>query len=345
MQSIVCLFRTAKRANYAAALVAVLWTGAYAAPAAYVSNLVTGTISVIDTETNAVLTTLQIGPYNGAIAVSPSGGQAFMLNGHIDGSNEVVVIDTATNAASGNAISLSGTWNSLASNLRGDRVYVTEGTSDTPGSHVFVLDTIARTQITSITVGSNPLGVIVSPSGQRIYVANNNDGSVSIIDAATNTVDGLPITVSGHPRALALSPNGARLYATNSNNKVYVIDTVARNVLTSVAVNSPLGIAIDPSGARAYVADSADGAIVVIDMATNLVVGSPITVGSGPLAVAVNTTGTRVFVCNFAGTTVSAIDTVTNMVIGDPIPVGSTPGYYGVFIASGAIFADGFDSL
>ena len=55
-------------------------------------------------------------------------------------------------------------------------------------SNVFVIDLITNTAIDTIDVGHMPLGVAISPDGNKIYVANYGANSVSVIDAFTNTV-------------------------------------------------------------------------------------------------------------------------------------------------------------
>jgi YVTN family beta-propeller protein len=54
----------------------------------------------------------------------------------------------------------------------------------------------------------------VSPDGTRAYVTNQNSGSVSVINTATNTV---VTTLNGFnsPRSVAVSPDGTRAYVTN----------------------------------------------------------------------------------------------------------------------------------
>ena len=42
--------------------------------------------------------------------------------------------------------------------------------------------------VPSITVGTGPLGVAITPDGKRAYVTNSDSGDVSVIDTATNMV-------------------------------------------------------------------------------------------------------------------------------------------------------------
>src|SRR2546427_1836784 len=68
---------------------------------------------------------------------------------------------------------------------------------------VSVIDTASNTVTATVSVGSFPNGVAVTPDGARVYVANIFGNSVSVIDTASNnvttTVDGgaSPIGVAG----------------------------------------------------------------------------------------------------------------------------------------------------
>ena len=57
-----------------------------------------------------------------------------------------------------------------------------------------------------IPVGTNPVGVAITPDGKHAYVANVNSNNVSVIDTATNTVVGTPIPVVNGPEGVAVTP-------------------------------------------------------------------------------------------------------------------------------------------
>lgn len=59
----------------------------------YVANM-DGTVSIIDTSTNNVIGTIEVGNYPYGIAVNPDGTKVYAAN---YGSNNVSVIDTSTN--------------------------------------------------------------------------------------------------------------------------------------------------------------------------------------------------------------------------------------------------------
>jgi YVTN family beta-propeller protein len=68
-----------------------------------------------------------------------------------------------------------------------------------------------------IAVGSNPVGIAITPNGSRAYVTNNGGGTVSVINTQTNAVVGSPIAVGTSPRGIAITPTArARTWPTTS---------------------------------------------------------------------------------------------------------------------------------
>jgi YVTN family beta-propeller protein len=55
----------------------------------------------------------------------------------------------------------------------------------------------------NITVGNGPDAIAITPDGSQLYVTNNDDGTVSIIDTSNNAVLGT-ITVGTQPDAVAI---------------------------------------------------------------------------------------------------------------------------------------------
>ena len=92
------------------------------------------------------------------------------------------------------------------------------------------------------------MGVVVSPDAQRVYVANGRGGTVSAIDAATNTVTAT-VPMGARPWGIALTPDGAKLYSANGpSNDVSVLDTRNLRVTKKIPVGKiPWGVAIGPA--------------------------------------------------------------------------------------------------
>jgi YVTN family beta-propeller protein len=191
----------------------------------------------------------------------------------------------------------------------------------------------APTVIATVQVGTAPFGVDVNSTTNRVYVANRDSNSVSVIDATTNTVIGSPITVGTAPHAVAVNSATNRIYVANTNSgTVTVIDGATNTVIGSpIAVGlAPYGIAVNPTTNRIYVANQTSGTVTVIDGATNATTGSPIAVGLSPYGIAVNPVTNRIYVTSTFSNNVRVIDGSTNTVIGSPIAVGSLP--YGIAV-------------
>jgi YVTN family beta-propeller protein len=187
---------------------------------------------------------------------------------------------------------------------------------------VSVIKTPDNTVSDTIAVGSEPLGVAVSPDGEFVYVANNGDGTVSVISSVFLSVVA-NIHVGGGPYGISVSPYNGDVYTTNQSNDTVSVINISE-VTDTIAVGSePLGVAVSPDGKFVYVANNGDGTVSVIKTSGNEVTDT-IAVGSEPLGVAVSPDGKFVYVANNGGGTVSVIKTSGNEVT-DTIAVGSEP--------------------
>lgn len=102
---------------------------------------------------------------------------------------------------------------------------------------VFSFDTTDPTKLAvkaTIPTGQHPIGMVLSPAQDKLYVANAQSDTISVVDTAKDTVKqtislDIPTTrypMTATPTGLALSPDGATLYASLGDmNAVAVIDT------------------------------------------------------------------------------------------------------------------------
>jgi YVTN family beta-propeller protein len=101
---------------------------------------------------------------------------------------------------------------------------------------VSVVDPSTGEAVAEIAVGLHPCAVIANTPGTRVYVANANSDTVSVIDAARNlvieTISVRPpqATIFGSsPNGLALSEDGSVLYVANgTNNAVCAVELSSR---------------------------------------------------------------------------------------------------------------------
>ncbi|SFC28885.1 Por secretion system C-terminal sorting domain-containing protein [Flexibacter flexilis DSM 6793] len=282
---------------------------------AYVANIGSSTLSVINTATNMVVATIPVGSAPGAVAVSPDGTRIYTAN---QSTTNISVVDAATRTVIA-SIPVSSTPSMLVVSPDGSRLYVSRLgfsgisvintstntvianiglTSDafsvavssdgtklyvTTSAGVSVINTTTQSVVTSLTVGAGPYGVAFNPSSTRAYVANYGGNTVSVINASTNTVIG-NITVGSSPNSVAVSPDGNKLYVSNTGSgSVSVIDINTNTVLatvTGVGI-SPFGISVTPDGSLVYASDATNNAVYVISTSTNTIIKT-VPVGTSP---------------------------------------------------------------
>ncbi len=294
-------------------------TGAFA----YITNYCDDNISIINTTTNTVTATVNVGTRPVGIAVTPDGKSVYVVN---ELSDNVSVINTTTNTVTATVNVGTGPVGAAVT-PDGKSVYVANSNIET----VSVINTTTNTVTATVPVGSFPMGVAVNPEGTKVYVANEFDDTISVIDTATNTVT-TTVNVGSCPEGVAVNPEGTKVYVTNTySNTTSVIDTATNEVTATVKVGfCPEGIAVNPAGTKVYVTNSDSDDVSVIDTSTNNVTAT-VPVGNGPTGVAVNPDGTKVYVTNSDSDDVSVIDTSTNNVTAT-VPVGNYPVAFGQFI-------------
>jgi YVTN family beta-propeller protein len=146
---------------------------------------------------------------------------------------------------------------------------------------------------TVIPVGHGSEGFDVSPDGKEIWVANSQDGTISIIDVANKKVlQTLDVNVKGANR-LKFTPDGKLAFVSCLGGpELVVIDVSTRKQLKRVKIGrGAAGILMQPDGLRAFVSCTPDDFVAVIDVKTLQMVGK-IAAGKQPdgLAWAVRST-------------------------------------------------------
>jgi YVTN family beta-propeller protein len=128
-------------------------------------------------------------------------------------------------------------------------------------------------RLTVIPVGRGSEGFDVSPDGIEAWVANAQDGTVSVIDIAAKTVAAtLAVNVPGANR-LKFTPDG-KLALVTAGTALVILDAATRKEVKRLPnVHGSGGIQMQPDGARAYVACGRDNYVAVIDLKTLELVG------------------------------------------------------------------------
>ncbi|MCZ6691968.1 MAG: IPT/TIG domain-containing protein [Planctomycetota bacterium] len=210
----------------------------------YVTNMSSGTVSVIETATNTVVATIIVGGGPAGIDFTPvTGAEAYVANST---TSNVSVIDVATRAVVDTIPVTADPGEIEFRRPQGDEVWVlTSGAGDSNLDPIQVIDPVSRMVVSTISdVGINPVGITFDQTGSTAYVTNVGNvaviqpGDLRAIDVGTRTL--------GASTSLLFPFEIARL---PGSDVAYVFDATSPDVLTfDTLAGSLLGTTITLSG-------------------------------------------------------------------------------------------------
>lgn len=291
----------------------------------------TGSISVINTETNTVAGTIQLThamwPHH--IYLSPDGSKLVVAVPGMDLSmghgttgqpmmpGAVMVLDAKTGATINSTLLPMMNHNALYSP---DQTEIWTSQMMMMGS-ILVLDAKTLATKQSIPVGQMPAEVTFAPNGRQAFVANGMSNDVSVIGVAAKAVSAT-IPVGMTPVVPSQAQNGLIYVDDEEGMQVSAIDR------RSLTVRFTYSLGFTPGYAKL----GPDGHLWVTDVAGRVVLfsqGAPvqrhvITVGAGAHGIAFSGDGSTAYITNQMANTVSVID-VEDHRVKATINVGTKP--------------------
>lgn len=274
---------------------------------AYVTSPDTHSITLLNTETNAVVGSIPItqGPPQ-FVAFTPDGRFAYVsVYDEIRGTGSAVVeIDTASRVVVA-TIPMEKYPYALAVSPNGRRLYVPNHDVDL----VTVVDVSTNAVEKKITVKPSPHAVAFSADGRWAYVANHLSNVVTVVDVSNGAIMS-EIPVGKSPHSIVAFSDGSRVYVVNyDGNSVSVIDARSNAVTATIPVQlEPQSIAVAPDARHVYVVNDGANTVSVIDTATNQVTAN-VPTGRDPTTVFLTPDGTRAYVTNISSDNVTVLDT------------------------------------
>ncbi|HEY6332327.1 MAG TPA: beta-propeller fold lactonase family protein [Blastocatellia bacterium] len=169
--------------------------------------------------------------------------------------------------------------------------------------------------------------VVVAPARDKLYTANTQSGSVTMIRLAPS--GNLPsieqIATGPGSEGIDISPDGKQIWVAHRlDGKLSVIETDSDKVVATFdAGKGPIRVKFTPDGRWVLVTDSGTGDLIVFDASTQKETRR-IHIGGGPGGVLVEPDGKRAFVAEGVANKVAVID-MNSMAVTGEIDPGREP--------------------
>jgi len=142
--------------------------------------------------------------------------------------------------------------------------------TNSAGDSVLLIDPATNTVVGEIKDIEANHGAAAAPDGGRLYVTNEAESTLDVVDARTlKVVRHIPL--SGHPNNLSISRDGRRVYVAISQapGLVDVVDTASMTRAKSIAIDGAVhNTFVTPDGRFVVAGSIAGRSLTVIDQAT-----------------------------------------------------------------------------
>ena len=272
---------------------------------ASVVNEKSDSVSIVDLNTQAVLSIISVGKSPIAVAIDKGKNIALVSNSKDD---TVSVIDLNTFSII-KTILVGKEPEGLAINQSTHTTFVTNHFDNT----VSVIDMMNLSVIKTIPVGKGPKDISIDPELNLALAVNEKDYNVSVIDLKTYTVTGI-ILVGKKPQAIDINPETHLAAVANEKvNSITVIDLKTWQTSTIPVRKHPIDITINPLDNRALVICDEDRSLLLIDFTTQKIIKN-YSLNKLPKGVAVNN------FTNIAAVVDDKTDSITLIQLPNPIP-------------------------
>lgn len=236
-----------------------------------------GTSSRIDAsgDTNVSTATVGLGPVHAALL--PNSDTAYVAN--LADNTITAYISSVAGAATTTITLPPGTNPVFLATKESGTVYAAGVGNGTTGQTISAISTgqnvITRTLTASDGIGSNPIAMVETSNGKKLYVVNNGDGTVSAINTIDKTV-GTVMATGASPIWAVVRADDARVYVLNQGSgTVSVIDAINDVVLANITVGAANYMTYDQPFNRLYLTVPGTSQVAVLDVSSNPPVALP----------------------------------------------------------------------
>ena len=294
---------------------------------AYVFNIGSGDVSIIDTEAQEVIVTVDVGLRIRWFASRFFDGKRVWATDADLKKAEVVVFDPWT-LKTLKRIPL-GKGPSFGVELTPDHRFAVAAAAGS--NEVVVIDARTYEIVRRIPVGEFPCDITLSLDGRLAFEVDRDQDTLSVIDwQAGNTLETISLAGGKKPHMLTLSPDGRRLWVQErETSKVSVFDAQSFERLARLpSGKGPATTEFTPSSRYAVTTHIDDQVVKVFESDTYREVKT-LEVGQNPVNSVFRPDGRYVYVTNKGSNTVSIIETERWEAV-KTLEVGKTP--WGIYL-------------
>jgi len=296
---------------------------------AYIANLLSGDLSVVDLRSNTSRSSILVGDSPWGIASSRDGKRIYVA---VTGG--FAIVDTARGQRVDFVPLPSGYFRSKVASSADERILLVAG----PAGQMVLIDMASRGVLNEFAIDMVPYDLKLSPDGHFAYVLSEVDGAVAVVDVrAGRMLDRLTFSGAYRGYFMAQSPDGRLLYVPRLGmRELWIVDTTtnqARGVLTEArpywdvdaSHGTERGLAVSADGRRPYVATQDDhgGGVSVLDT-TSFKELARASMGSGFFGAALNPDGARLLLTSPENNHLTILDAATLTLV-TSIEVGQVP--------------------
>ncbi|MFJ2487460.1 beta-propeller fold lactonase family protein [Pseudomonas sp. NPDC087639] len=274
---------------------------------AYISNGSPGNVFVIETVSNTIIETINLGGKHSArMAITPDGARLFVC--HLE-NYSITIINTETNSPI-TVLPVGASPYSVCISPDGTKAYVCNETGKS----------ISTVNVQNLTVQTTSLGSVrpidakVSADNSRLYICPFQGNSLLIVNAVNLSEIAsiaLGYTVLISPRYVVRTSDDSKIFVGSTGDGIiYIIDPLQLKLVGTINVGGTVmrGLAITPDNSKIYAIKYADEEIAVIDTGSSKVTET-IGIGKNPSGIAVSPTGKHWY-CAINGENVVVVNNV-----------------------------------
>lgn len=292
----------------------------------FTADLGSGTVSVIDPETNQLVATVPVGSGSLFLAYDSARGEVFVSD---LGSSAISVINDSRDAVVATVSTPSPPTGIVYDNALGEIFFLAGSPFSCQETHcipsLYSLSDTNLTVASVLPIGGWPYGLTFDSGTGQLFAVNYDFDAVEVIQPSPAALVA-NVTVGDGPVCAAYDPGTGQVFVANedSDTTSVILDSTDTVVATVPGGDSPGGIEDDAVTGDVYVANYYDANISVISASTDTVVGT-VDVGVYPWGGAYDPASAEMYFVNGGSNSVSVILTLGDIEVVATVVLGANP--------------------